>query len=81
MHLPKAKELYVREWRGIYRRELVFVSFLPLSMLPTSQASVREVSEREIEREKKERWSPLPLSDVQGKAVRTTSWDMENTDV
>lgn len=53
MHLPKAKELYVREWERNLQKRTCSVSFPPFVHASTSQASVREVSEREREREER----------------------------
>ena len=52
MHLPKAKELYVREWERNLQKRTCSVSFPPFVHASTSQASVREVSEREREERK-----------------------------
>ena len=79
MHLPKAKELYVREWERNLQKRTCSVSFPPFVHASTSQASVREVSERE--REKKERWSPPPTVSCTGQGCQTKSWDVENIDV
>lgn len=69
MHLPKVKELYVREWETNLRKRTCSVSFPPFVHGSTSQVSVREARERERERGKKDGLH-LPLSAVQGKAVR-----------